>query len=1170
MKKTMEKILAAFLVAVMILSAAPLGGIGSVIVPKASAAGATGQCGDNAYWSLNDGVLTISGTGAMWNYYEGESTVPYDKASIKEIVFEDGVTSIGIGAFSSCENLESVDLGSVESIGEYAFAYCTGLKNVEFPDNELEIGISAFEGCAELDNVEFNNSVYLHSYAFMSCSSLTEIEIPEGSTVGELDWEESGIFFECTSLKKAVINGQIGNAQGLFINCSSLTDLEINTHYSLSWETFNGCTSLNLNLDEQDVDLSITSSGHSSLESVCGNVCNVIYSGNITSAPWGARTLNGYVNDEGLVFSDDTMTKLTACPSCTRGEIFIPGSVAEIAAYAFVGCEELTDIYFDGTEAEWDEISISSEGNSALFNAEIHFLEVMSGECGDNLTWSFDEATGTLTISGTGDMWNYRVEKSPFAFLPIETVAIENGVTGIGNNAFNPCEGIISVTIPDGVTRIGDSAFGLCASLTNIELPDSVTSIGEYAFTCCESLTSIEIPYGVTSISDNAFFCAGLTSVTIPDSVTSIGDYAFASCSFENVIIPDSVTDIGNFAFNDCGSLKSITIGSGVTYIASYAFDDCTELTDVYYNGNPSGYYSGMLYIDYEGNDPLFDAEIHFIMAASGQCGDNVFWSFDESTGTLTISGTGDIWDYYDDQHSDRPSSYFEYNSAIKSVIIKNGITRIGDGLFYMCSGISSVTVPASVSEIGAFTFGCCTALKSFEIPSGVESIGSYTFVSCRSLESIIIPKSLTCIYDNTFWMCDSLTDVYYKGSQSEWNDIFVDEYNEELLGANIHYYYPCAHNFVFESNGTAPDCTHAGTAIYRCSVCGDTKTEAVPALGHSYEWVVSVNPTATSKGLMVNKCVRCGDICDQTEIPCLIPDYVTGLTLSSEKEIMNLGDTLTLTAEVIPDSAKNKNVVWKSLDADIASVADGVVTALKAGSTVISAQTEDGGYKDFCYVRIVGIVPSANTATVIDNERNLIYGLDVNAESIEDFIDVADESVSVVCSTASVGTGTQVNLVRNGEIIDTYETVIFGDTNGDGWYDGMDAVKVSCIANDMLSKEQVGEAAYMAADCNHDGVIDQLDVEILRQAGVLLEEVDQTKSEEELLETSAYVEYLNLISQTVEEETTEVIEDEPVNPVTNPLSKIISVIKDLVAIIKAAVAFIKADMPGLPFSFKK
>ena len=68
----------------------------------------------------------------------------------------------------------------------------------------------------------------------------------------------------------------------------------------------------------------------------------------------------------------------------------------------------------------------------------------------------------------------------------------------------------------------------------------------------------------------------------------------------------------------------------------------------------------------------------------------------------------------------------------------------------------------------------------------------------------------------------------------------------------------------------------------------------------------------------------------------------------------------------------------------------------------------------------------------------------------------------------------------------------------------------------------------------------------------------------------SRYVEYLNLISQTVEEETTEAIEDEPVNPVTNPLSKIISVIKDLVAIIKAAVAFIKADMPGLPFSFKK
>ena len=93
----------------------------------------------------------------------------------------------------------------------------------------------------------------------------------------------------------------------------------------------------------------------------------------------------------------------------------------------------------------------------------------------------------------------------------------------------------------------------------------------------------------------------------------------------------------------------------------------------------------------------------------------------------------------------------------------------------------------------------------------------------------------------------------------------------------------------------------------------------------------------------------------------------------------------------------------------------------------------------------------------------------------------------------------------------------MFGDVNGDGWYDGTDAITVSMIANGMLSREQVGEAVWMAADCNHDGVINQADVDLLNQAGVLLANVDQTKSPEELLETSAeYNEYLNLIDQSV------------------------------------------------------
>ena len=183
----------------------------------------------------------------------------------------------------------------------------------------------------------------------------------------------------------------------------------------------------------------------------------------------------------------------------------------------------------------------------------------------------------------------------------------------------------------------------------------------------------------------------------------------------------------------------------------------------------------------------------------------------------------------------------------------------------------------------------------------------------------------------------------------------------------------------------------------------------------------------------------------------------------------------------------------------------------------MIVAETSDGGYKDYCVVNVISISATAEITTV-DHDKKMIYGLSTGLTNITGFADKVSENLTLEYSSDRIGTGTTVNILRDDKVVDSYITVIFGDVNGDGWYDGMDSMIVSCIANGMLSESDVSEAEYMAADCNHDGVIDQLDVNILNQAGVLLADVDQSKSEEELLETSsAYVEYLNLIDQTIE-----------------------------------------------------
>lgn len=233
-----------------------------------------------------------------------------------------------------------------------------------------------------------------------------------------------------------------------------------------------------------------------------------------------------------------------------------------------------------------------------------------------NIKWSFDSKTGTLTISGTGEMDDY-VWSSDVPWYRymrnISSVTINKGITSIGKCAFWGCSSLTSITISSSVTTISSWAFNSCSSLTNITIPNSVTSIGESAFEDCKNLKKIIIPNNVIFIGDAAFwncfslekvdilssvktigksafrYCSSLKSVTISNSVTFIDNFAFSYCtSLKSVTIPNSVNSIGKYAFKGCTSLKSITIPKNVTSIGNHAFEDCSNLKDIYYEGTKS------------------------------------------------------------------------------------------------------------------------------------------------------------------------------------------------------------------------------------------------------------------------------------------------------------------------------------------------------------------------------------------------------------------------------------------------------------------------------------------------------------------------------------------------------------------------------------------------------
>lgn len=187
---------------------------------------------------------------------------------------------------------------------------------------------------------------------------------------------------------------------------------------------------------------------------------------------------------------------------------------------------------------------------------EVH-AEVVTGKK-ENVSWVFDNKTGILTFSGSGPIsedWQSDIEEYG---SKIKKVKIEEGITGIGREAFQWCNELLDVEIPESVTRIDQSAFQGCKSIKKIQIPQNVSYIGKYAFWGCISLESINIPDKVEKINDATFpYCISLTYIDIPNNVISIGEIAFLGCiALEKITIQNDFTVIKFGAFKDCSNLK--------------------------------------------------------------------------------------------------------------------------------------------------------------------------------------------------------------------------------------------------------------------------------------------------------------------------------------------------------------------------------------------------------------------------------------------------------------------------------------------------------------------------------------------------------------------------------------------------------------------------------------
>ena len=642
----------------------------------------------NLTWKLDaNGTLTISGTGAMKDYNDNDNRSPiYKNSSVKKIVVEKGVTSIGESAFENCSSLTSVMIpDSVISIGTSAFHSCSRLPSITIPDSVTSIGNFAFEACNSLSSITLSNNITsIGNWAFHGCS-LTSITIPDSVTsIGAM------AFHSCSNLKSITIPDSVTSIESaVFYNCTSLTSITIpDSVTSIGSYAFSECSSLT----SITIPDSVTSIGYDAL-SDCSNLKTISLSckSSLKKSNFGeqadlvsaSHTLKK-TEAKAATCSEDGNKEYWTCEYC--GKYFLSDDANPETAKAVEQSECMIPAiqHKNATTrgaSKPTETAPGYSGDRYCPDCDAVFEKGYTYWVEDNLTWKLYE-DGTLTISGTWKMKNYNdTDKlSPVCRnSSVKKVVIEDGVTSIGDYAFYNCTSLTSITIPDSVTSIGYCAFNTCSKLTSITIPDSVTSIGNYAFKGCSNLSNITLSNNITSIGISVFEgCSNLSNITLSNNITSIGDFAFADCSsLTNITIPDSVISIGDFAFAWCSNLSSITLSNNITSIGNDAFADCSSLTSITIPESVT------------------------------------------SIGNYAFSGC----------------------SSLTSITIPDNVTSIGECAFSYCTSLTNITIPNSVTSIGNKAFSDCTSLTNITIPDSVTSIGNKAFYNCTNLTTI----SLSC-----------------------------------------------------------------------------------------------------------------------------------------------------------------------------------------------------------------------------------------------------------------------------------------------------------------------------------------------------------------------------------------------------------------------------------------
>lgn len=553
---------------------------------------------------------------------------------LEGITLNEGVTKIGIYAFSGCEKLTSVDIEAPISFGEGTFNGCHSLKEILIPSSVTQFGKAMFKqsglenitiettaplseemflGCEKLKNVILHqNTTTIGKGAFAYCYSLESLPLPQGGSGLNIIGEEA--FKKCTGFKSIEIPVSVVSiGKSAFSECTNLTDLIIPTGSQLSSIEINAFSS------------------NSSLKTVYSHAMTAP---NASAAAFDADRIDQIqlFYDEGASGYDNEPWSLFLTPQTfpTRtityyaDDIVISGEIP-----VEVGQEPplIEDPQKEGwTFAGWREEIPKLMPNENLeihgyFTREYSYNQIQYLLCSDRKEASVIGYNSPVNIDILSSI---SYDNNEYKIVSINARAFENseslksvnlsGATNLinfGNAIFADCKNLENVILPESLTEITDSMFWGCSALSTLEIPTSVNTIGDFAFRKC-GIYEVSLPKSITTMGKNVFSecgnlktvlfdkdmnlpilpdhtfygCQKLETITLPSTTTTIGNTAFYNCRCLKILVLDNIENIDSIAFKGCDALEVITLPASMNRLDDHVFVGCPKIKMITVNSS--------------------------------------------------------------------------------------------------------------------------------------------------------------------------------------------------------------------------------------------------------------------------------------------------------------------------------------------------------------------------------------------------------------------------------------------------------------------------------------------------------------------------------------------------------------------------------------------------------